>query len=245
MPLISVITVVRNGASTIRNAIDSVAGQSFRDFEYLIVDGASTDGTVEILAECADRIDYWKSERDTGIYSAWNKALTLARGEWVAFLGADDAYYPDALEGYARKIASLSAATHYISSRVELVKNGKVVRTIGSRWAWPAFSRFMTVAHVGSLHHRSLFEEYGQFDDKYRLCGDYEMLLRPKGALRAEFLDRVTARMALGGVSNANEGLALAEQERAKRDTGGRPGWLSALERRKARIVGACRSLWY
>jgi len=242
-PLITVVTVVRNGAGTIRQAIDSVAGQTFRDFEYVIVDGASTDGTVQVLQEYGDRIGYWISERDSGIYSAWNKALGLARGTWVAFLGADDSYYADALDNYARKIATLSGNIQYISSRVDLIRHGKAVRTIGSAWSWPAFLRRMTVAHVGSLHHRTLFDEYGRYDESYKLCGDYELLLRPREKLRTAFVDQVTARMTLGGASNANVSSALAEQERAKRNTGNRAAWLCALERRKAYAIHQYRSL--
>lgn len=246
-PLITVATVVMNGANTIENTISSVASQTFRNFEYIVIDGASTDGTLSLLEKHSDQIDYWVSQRDSGIYGAWNKAISLARGHWISFLGADDTYCLNALADYAQLISNLPDTTvQYISSRVQLIRNGKPVRTIGSPWAWPAFSRFMTVAHVGSMHHRSLFEKYGSFDDRYRVCGDYEMLLRPRDALRAAFLDRVTARMTLGGVSNANVELALAEQERAKRVTGKRAAWMCALERRKAHMTAFCRSLfWY
>lgn len=243
-PLITVATVVRNGAKTLESTIDSIASQTFRNFEYLVIDGASTDGTQAILARHSEHIDYWRSERDSGIYSAWNKAVALARGQWIAFLGADDTYCTNALASYAEFISALPDSTvQYISSRLELIRDGKSVRTIGSPWAWPAFSRYMTVAHVGSLHHRSLFDEYGRFDENYRVCGDYEMLLRPRSALRAAFLNQITARMTLGGISNANVTLALAEQERAKRVTGRRAGWLCALERRKAHAISLCRSL--
>jgi glycosyltransferase involved in cell wall biosynthesis len=243
-PLITVATVVRNGARTLEHTIRSVASQTFRDFEYLVIDGASTDGTQAVIERHSEHIDYWRSEPDSGIYSAWNKALSLARGQWIAFLGADDTYCANALADYAKLISELAGAeVQYISSRVELIKNGKSVRTIGLPWAWPGFSRYMTVAHVGSLHHRSLFEEYGTFDEQYRACGDYEMLLRPRDALRAAFLDRVTARMTLGGISNANVRLALAEQERAKHLTGRRAGWICALEKKKAHVISLCRSL--
>lgn len=243
-PLITVATVVRNGAKTLEHTINSIASQTFRDFEYLVVDGASTDGTVALIEQHSARIDYWVSERDSGIYSAWNKAVALARGQWIAFLGADDTYCATALADYARLISTLpDNGAQYLSSRVELIKNGKSVRTIGQPWSWPAFSRYMTVAHVGSLHHRSLFEKYGVFDEHYRVCGDYELLLRPRDELRTAFLDRVTARMTLGGVSNANVGLALAEQERAKRVTAKRAAWICALERRKAHVISLCRSL--
>jgi glycosyltransferase involved in cell wall biosynthesis len=245
--LFSIVTVVFNGAATIAATIESVAQQSFRDFEYLVLDGASTDATVDILEKHSEQIDYQVSEPDSGIYHAWNKALARARGDWVAFLGADDVLLPDALATYASAIRVLpDSKVHYISSRVHLARAGKIVRTFGSRWSWPAFSRYMTVAHVGSMHHRSLFAEYGQYDETYRVCADYELLLRPRERLQAAFVDRVTARMAFGGVSSSNVRLALMEQERAKRTTGGRAAWRCALERRTAYCKDRCRSLvWY
>jgi glycosyltransferase involved in cell wall biosynthesis len=245
-PLFSIVTVVFNGARTVEAAIRSVSAQSFRDFEYIVLDGASTDGTTAILEKHAGSIDYWLSEPDSGIYNAWNKALSVARGEWIAFLGADDVYCADALQHYAHAIAALSDDTvQYVSSRVRLTKADTVVRTFGAGWSWPAFSHHMTVAHVGSMHRRRLFEEYGRFNESYRVCGDYELLLRPREHLRAAFVDRVTATMAFGGVSN-NVRLALAEQELAKRTSGGRPAWRCALERRSAYVRNRCRSLlWY
>jgi glycosyltransferase involved in cell wall biosynthesis len=246
-PFFSIVTAVYNGAKTLETAIESLRRQTFRDFEYLVLDGGSTDGTVQLLEKYGSEIAYWKSERDSGIYDAWNKAVCQARGEWIAFLGADDVYCVDALAQYAAIIASQGQKNlQYVSSRVRLLKNGRAVRTIGAAWSWPAFSHHMTVAHVGSMHHRSLFEEYGRFDQSYRLCADYEFLLRPRGRLRSAFLDHVTAEMAMGGVSNANVRSALAEQERAKRTTGGRPAWLCAFERRKAHVKDICRGLlWY
>jgi glycosyltransferase involved in cell wall biosynthesis len=244
-PLFSVVTAVRNGAKTLAATIESVSRQTFRDFEYIVIDGASTDATVSIIEQWSSSISRWTSERDSGLYDAWNKALALARGQWVAFLGADDVYCEDALEQYARAIAALpDQGPQYISSRVQLVKDGRSIRTVGSAWSWPAFSHHMTVAHVGSMHHRSLFQQYGGFDDSYGICGDYELLLRPRGRLRAAFLDKVTVRMAVGGISNT--ALALAEQERAKRTTGGRATFLCALERRSAYLRSRCRQLlWY
>jgi glycosyltransferase involved in cell wall biosynthesis len=227
--------------------IDSLERQTFRDFEHIVLDGASTDGTVRLLEQNSSRIDSWISEPDSGVYNAWNKGLDRARGKWIAFLGADDAYLPNALDEYARWITSWPGQdVQYVSARVDLVKNGNVVRTIGSAWSWPRFSRFMTVAHVGSMHHRSLFEEYGRYDESYRSAADYELLLRPRERLRAAFFDRSTARMQLGGISNANIQVALAEQERVKRTTGGRPAWRCRLERRTAYVRDRCRSvLWY
>lgn len=241
-PLITVITAASNSAATIEKTIRSVVGQSFRDFEYLVVDAASNDGTVRILEGFGDQIDHWRSEPDAGIYDAWNKALRLARGRWLAFLGADDEYYPDALENYARFLSSHDDGDlQYLSSRVALMHEGSRIGTIGRAWGWPQFSRYMSVAHVGSLHRRQLFEQYGAFDPGYRICGDYELLLRPRASLRAAFLPISTAKMTYGGVSNLRPRAALVEAARAKRTTGGRAAWLCALEFRYAQAKAAIR----
>jgi glycosyltransferase involved in cell wall biosynthesis len=89
VPLISIVIVVLNGSGTISRALDSIKSQAFRDFELIIIDGMSTDNTVELLCR-EPSIDYWVSEQDQGIYDAMNKAVAVARGKWVYFLGADD-----------------------------------------------------------------------------------------------------------------------------------------------------------
>jgi glycosyltransferase involved in cell wall biosynthesis len=243
-PLFTIVTALFNGVATIEKAIQSVVGQSFKNFQYVVVDAGSIDGTIRILERWNDRIDYWRSEPDAGIYDAWNKGIKWARGRWIAFLGADDEYYPDALERYAQFLSSHDdGALQYVSSRVDFMRDGRRLATIGKPWSWPAFSRYMTVAHVGSLHHRSLFDQFGAFDPSYRICGDYELLLRPRAALRAAFLPATTARMAYGGVSNVSPRPALLEAERAKRTSGGRAAWLCAAEFHCAQAKTMLRSL--
>src|SRR5690348_14220883 len=97
-PRVSLIIAVYNGASTIVKCLNSVAAQTYGSRELIVIDGGSTDGTVDILRCNADQLSYWISEPDTGVYNAWNKGLARARGEWIAFLGADDYLWtPDAL----------------------------------------------------------------------------------------------------------------------------------------------------
>lgn len=230
-PLFTIVTAVRNGAQSIESTIRSLAEQSCRDFEYVVIDAASDDGTVRILEEYNDLIDYWRSEPDRGIYDAWNKGVRLARGQWISFLGAGDVYYPDALKNYADFLSSRCDSTvQYLSSRVDLTRSGRIRRTVGKAWNWRDFSRHMTVAHVGSMHRRTLFEQIGLFDPSYRICGDYELLLRPRASLRAAFLPVTTTRMAYGGVSNARPRPALLEAKRAKLSSGGRKAWLCSVE---------------
>jgi glycosyltransferase involved in cell wall biosynthesis len=245
--MFSVITCVANGAATIEKTIESVLRQTYRDFEYLVIDAASSDGTPDILARYDAQIDYWCSEPDAGIYDAWNKGLRQARGSWIAFLGCDDEFYADALLKYSQLLSHHGKEPlHYVSSRVDFMLNGKHLQTIGQAWKWPDFCKYMTVAHVGSLHHRSLFAEYGEFDTRYLICGDYELLLRPRAALRAAFLPDSTAMANYGGVSNLKAAPALREACRAKRTSGGRAAWRCGLEylvaRVKALVRGTVRS---
>lgn len=235
LPLVSVVTVVRNGAATLEKAIRSVADQDYPNLEYVIVDGGSDDGSVDIIRRWAHRIAYWRSEPDGGIYNAWNKAVGFAGGDWIAFLGADDEFTPGAIAAYVRRIGEPDGdALDFVSSRAILVgASGQVLQVIGRPWSWPAFQRYMTVAHVGSMHHRRLFERLGRYDETYRICGDYEFLLRAGPDLRAGFMNQVTVAMGAGGISGS--GLtALREQMRAKLETGKRPALRAAWEYRVA-----------
>jgi glycosyltransferase involved in cell wall biosynthesis len=93
MPLITVVTVVRNGEKTLEQTILSVINQTYPNVEYIVVDGASSDGTLDIIRKYEDRIDYWMSEPDEGIYYAMNKGIDLATGEWINFMNGGDCFY--------------------------------------------------------------------------------------------------------------------------------------------------------
>jgi glycosyltransferase involved in cell wall biosynthesis len=230
-PKITVITAVYNGADFLEQAVLSVLDQSFEDFEYIIVDGGSTDGTIDIIRRYEHKIERWLSEPDSGIYDAWNKGLTLAQGEWIAFLGSDDALYPNALKDYAEFIdGHKGGQLDYISSCVDLVdQEMKRLETICEPWIWQKFRKRMKIAHVGSLHHRSLYERYGLYDANYKITGDYEFLLRPGSGLKAAFLGSVTAMMRNTGVSH-NILETFREAKLAKFSTGKRNRVLCAIE---------------
>src|SRR5665647_574950 len=89
-PLITIIVAVYNGAKTLQRCVDSVSDQTYLNKELIIIDGGSKDGTIDILMANNDKITYWQSEPDSGIYNAWNKALGHANGDWIYFLGSDD-----------------------------------------------------------------------------------------------------------------------------------------------------------
>lgn len=228
MPFFSIITAVYNNAQGLERTIGSVLQQEFPDYELIVIDGGSTDATTEILKKYHDKFSYSVSEKDSGIYHAWNKGLKQAKGTWICFLGGDDIFYPDTLKNYHQFI-QLHSQLRFVSSRVDLSRDHTVFRTIGLPWSWPRFLTYMTIAHVGSMHHKSLFEQYGYYDESYKMAGDYELLLRARGDLRAGFMPVSTAQMEYGGVSNSSMRI-FKEVFRAKMHTGGRSLWRAVLE---------------
>ncbi|MEY8849451.1 glycosyltransferase family 2 protein [Psychroserpens sp. XS_ASV72] len=223
----SVITSSFNSDKTITRTLDSLLNQTLTDFEYIVIDGASTDNTVQILKAYeakfkSKNISFkWISEKDSGIYDAWNKGLKLASGDWISFLGSDDYYLEDALETYDKLSENTSADWMY--SNVLYVESEDNKRLLDTVWTWKGFRRniVITPAHVGSFHSKAYFDAYGNYDTSYKIAGDYELLLRAKQKLRTLKSDKTTAVMSGGGVSNNMVKKALLETARAKHQTGG------------------------
>ena len=228
-PLVTIITAVLNGEKYLEETIQSVLQQTYENIEYIIIDGGSSDSTLSIINKHEGQIDYWISEPDDGVYGAWNKALATGRGDWFAFLGSDDILFSDAVSSYIKHLSSLPEDVEFLSSRVELVAKNKKTRVIGSAWNWKDFSRYMNVAHPGALHHKSLFKRLGNYDSSYKIAGDYELLLRARDSLRAEYLNRVTVRQRWGGLSYLNPRV-FEETFKAKVSSGGRNGFTSLWE---------------
>lgn len=241
-PLVTIVTAVFNGEKTIEQTILSVIHQSYSNVEYIIIDAGSTDGTLDIVKKYGHAINYWVSEPDGGIYDAWNKGVALASGTWIAFLGSDDIYRDGAVQAYMDFVSVQSDPDiEYVSSKINLTNDEKVLRTVGLPWNWKSFRKYMKVAHVGSLHHKKLFEKYGLFDASYRITGDYEFLLRPGRNLNAYFLNEVTVNMHVGGVSNADSRV-FEESTKAKISTGGRNVVASQIEKYWAILKWKIRS---
>ncbi len=216
-PLITIIIVVLNGSKTLEKSILSVINQSYKNLELIIIDGGSIDGTLDIIRKYEHAIEYWVSEPDNGVYDAWNKAIAIASGNWIAFLGSDDIYLDGAIDAYVNLINGFGdRSVDYISSRINLVNGTKMIRSVGQKWNWKSFKKYMNVAHVGSMHSSKLFEKYGLYDTAYKISGDYEMLLRPKENLQAEFLNLITVEMSVKGLSNNNSSKAFDEEARIK-----------------------------
>jgi len=206
-PLITIITATFNVADDLPITIKSIRDQLYENVEWIVVDGGSTDQTVNLLKQSEDVIDYWVSEPDKGIYDAWNKGILLAQGEWIAFLGAGDRYKKEALSSYVMEINSSTREPEFVSSRVQLIKSdGTILRTVGNPFDWKKVKKHMTIAHAGALHHTNLFNNYGFFDTTYSSSGDYEFLMRCGKNLSAIYMNNVTVEMLAGGISGGYKG---------------------------------------
>lgn len=250
-PLISIVVAVYNGAATLHQCIDSVARQTYPHKELIIIDGGSTDGTVELLKANNPKITYWVSEPDRGIYHAWNKALLRARGEWLCFLGADDHLWEEhVLTGMAEELAKLPLHIRVAYGQIMLLNGGgERLYAIGEPWERlrQRFLKSMCIPHPGMMHRRSLFEEHGGFDESFRIAGDYELLLRELKTADAAFIPNlVTVGMRQGKGESSHPAATLRvlqETRRAQRMHGQRlpsRSWLFSVTKAYFRLL-----LWH
>jgi glycosyltransferase involved in cell wall biosynthesis len=228
-PKITVVIAVFNAQSTLQQCLDSVIQQSYKNIELVVIDGSSSDDSVSILKQNESMIDYWISEPDRGVYHAWNKALQKATGDWICFLGADDfLWHKDVFFEYMSSMKMLSPDIQIAYGQVMLLTaSGKSIYPIGNAWAdlGQQLIKVMCIPHTGTMHRRSFFDNYGDFDETYRIAGDYELLLRglANGNAQAAFIPNLlTVGMRHGGLSSnpTNSLLAMREMRRAQKKYG-------------------------
>lgn len=228
-PLISVIIATRNAAADLPRCLDSLRRQSFRDFEVLVADGASTDGTVQLLESSGDIVTWWDSKPDTGPYAARNRALPRAKGSWICFLGADDWLWDEhAFASLAPHLRAAAPRYRVVYSRLRQVDpEGRLLAEAGEPWerARKSFRSHCCLPHPGLMHHRSLFELHGRFDERFKMAGDYELLLRELKSRDALFAPVLAVGMGFRGQTTSPEyfGRLLAETKQALAMHGLRP----------------------
>jgi glycosyltransferase involved in cell wall biosynthesis len=216
-PRLSIVIATWEAAATLERCLASIIEQDFTSWELVIADGASTDATVDILHEHEAHISWWESEKDEGIYDAWNKALGHASGDYVCFLGADDAW-ADA-RALSRLFASIGDDEYDVVTSIGRFtdsSSGKVFE-FGSAFDYRRLGRRMVVCHPGMLHRRTLFDDYGRYDTRYRIAGDLDFLLRLPPDVRALHVDTVSVIVEAAGISRRNVLPRLREQREVLR----------------------------
>lgn len=179
--LVTVITVVLNGEKYLEETINSVLNQTHDNVEYIIIDGGSTDGTLDLVRKYEETIDYWVSEKDKGIYDAMNKGITLSQGDYIGLLNAGDLLTSDALARVAQALDALGQPG-YTCGAVELIDQA------GNRFGRSAplaenlryRRRFleMPCPHLGVFVSKSIYVRNGLYDTAFRLSADYDFILR-------------------------------------------------------------------
>jgi glycosyltransferase len=223
---LTIITATYNALPTLREAYASLLSQTHTNWEWIVVDGASTDGTVEWLSGLADSRVNWKSEKDKGIYDALNKGIARATGEVIGFLHADDLLAsPEVLSEIAARFQDFEIDGIYGDLQYVSAENGRVIR----HWKSSAFT-YKKLQHGWMPPHptcyfkKSVYEEIGTFDTSFRIAADYDFLLRSfaSGKFQFAYMPLLITRMRIGGASSKWQNLVKKSREdmRALRKNG-------------------------
>ena len=201
-PLVSIVTVVFNGAATLPFTMESVFGQDYPNIEYIVVDGGSTDGTVDLLRANDHRIAYWVSERDKGIYDAMNKGVSLCSGEWVGLINADDRYARDTVQRVVEAVRS-RPEVNVVHGDIWLeFPDGK--RTLKrARNSGFLLKYWEMVLNHPSFFVRRSFYQGRPFDDKLKVSADHKWTYMAYRDYKESFLYLPVpmAHFAVGGAS--------------------------------------------
>jgi glycosyltransferase involved in cell wall biosynthesis len=205
-PLLTIITVVFNAAAELEATIESVSSHRADGIEFLVVDGKSTDGTLEILHAHDADISYWVSEADRGIYDAFNKAVRLAHGEWVLFLGAGDLLFDrQEVQRVVDELASAPGAVQIAYGRVTIFSSGgEFVEVENQPWAelrskWRGGRKVMP-HHQGIIQRRRFLLNH-PFDVHYKIVADYKVFMLAIANSAPLFIDAIVTKVFVGGVS--------------------------------------------
>ena len=220
-PLVTVITIVLNGKETLPQTIMSVSSQTYPNIDYIVVDGASTDGTLEVIKQFDQKIDLWISEPDRGTSDAFNKAVSLARGEFILRLASDDWIDPDFIEVAVK--AFLSTGADFVFGNMAMYKDGTLVSLIEADkdYAKSLMSGNPRFNYPCMIVKKECFQKVGLIDMTYKYSNDYEWLLRfhqHGGKGHCESLLLVHRR--IGGIVDAHPFQSLSEQFRISRQHG-------------------------
>ena len=212
-PLISVVTACFNAREFIESCISSVVDQTYSCYEYIVVDGGSFDGTVDVIKRYDYGIDHWVSEPDKGISDAFNKGLDLAAGDYVLILNSDDFLAaPDILEKVAAYIESYHFPT-FLYGNCDVVnrETGGLEFHANSDFSPGRLWKGEMPPHPGLFTHRSYFEKYGTFDTAFRVAMDFELLARGCQYESMVHMPLTTSFVRSGGMSTTNLDVAKNE----------------------------------
>lgn len=236
---VSIITVCYNNEATIKDTIDSVVNQDYPNIEYVVVDGQSTDRTLEIIKSYGDQISVLISEKDNGLYDAINKGIEVATGDIIGLIHADDVIaLPIAITTIVNQFSAVNCeATYSDLQYVNQADLTKVTRTwLSGEYADGLFLKGWMPPHPTLYARREVFKKYGAYNTSFVFSADYELMLRiiHKGKIRMSYIPQVLVKMRVGGKSNAslkNRIKANLEDRRAWKVNGIKPGVFTLFQK--------------
>lgn len=202
LPLITLITIVFNGEKYLEETILSVIGQTYSNFEYLVIDGGSSDGTLDIIKKYDGFIDYWLSENDEGISDAFNKGIRLSSGDIIGIINADDFYDRNALQNVVNvRVQTIDSNVIFYGDlrfiETNTIQKGDVNFKNKIRYIMPRLN------HPTVFVSKDIYKKIGMFNIKYKVAMDYDFLLRAYlNGCRFIYIPQVLANMRLSGISN-------------------------------------------
>lgn len=214
----SIITVCLNSAETIEDTIRSVLSQDYKDIEYIVVDGSSTDGTLDIINRYKKNITKVVSELDHGVYDAMNKGIKLSTGDVIAVLNSDDVYADQTIVGQMVEFMQSNGLEAAYGDLVYVNQNNSdcVIRFWRARgYKKGAFCHGWVVPHPTFFCRKGIFEKYGYFNEKFHIAADFELMLRfiEKRQIKVGYLPKVIVKMRTAGKANVLRGIIRGNWE--------------------------------
>lgn len=218
--LITIVTSTFNAFKELPMTIESIKNQSFKNYQWIIIDGGSLDGTKDLIKENEDCVDFWLSDSDQGIYDAWNKAICYIKGDWVIFLGAGDVLYSnDVLYEVSLHLFDAHPKYNLVYGKVIVMDDkNDVVAELGKPWdkiknTWETITSTFP-PHPGCFLHTSFFKEKNyNFPVNFKIVGDSHLLMTAIVDKEPLFINMFIDKMLFGGVSNSGKNLLLIVKE--------------------------------
>lgn len=214
---LSVITVNLNNADGLRRTIESVVTQTVRPFEFIIIDGGSTDGSVEVIRSFEAKLSFWTSEKDSGIYDAMNKGITHTAGDYLLFLNSGDTFSaPDTVS----KLTAYEDTADVIHGTSRLFYPDGTYIIYGKKKFMPSITLFhaMIFSHQAAMFKKNLFAEFGLYDTDLRIVSDYDFILKAFfGGKKFLYIGETIADYQLGGISSRDSIARLIEHHMVRR----------------------------
>lgn len=212
---LSIITINRNNAAGLRKTIESVVSQTaFDQIEYIVIDGASTDGSKEVIMEYLDKLAYWVSEPDKGIYNAMNKGIKIATGDYCQFLNSGDWLVDEQV--ISKMLDKIPDCDIFVGNVVSILTNGKKRYSINSKEVSLFTFYHSTLQHTSAYIKRSLFEKFGYYDEALKIVSDWKWYLQVAGLNKAnvQFTDLYVTYFDMTGISSIQRDLDKRERRK-------------------------------